>query len=127
MRLAAKNAELDEAIGEPPHQDQRLLQFLRPAPCRRSGLLRRQPQQERLHGPAFPGSARRRVGATTRAPTAWRSAPCLPSEFRKRWIASPAAIARNVWQGETFQAFIKRIGKAECKKMLDEFTAVPDA
>ena len=26
---------------------------------------------------------------------------------------------------ETFQAFIKRIGKAECKKMLDEFTAVP--
>ncbi|MDP9055485.1 MAG: nitrite/sulfite reductase [Acidobacteriota bacterium] len=28
-------------------------------------------------------------------------------------------------QGETFQAFIKRIGKAECKKMLDEFTAVP--
>jgi len=27
--------------------------------------------------------------------------------------------------GETFQAFIKRIGKAECKKMLDEFTAVP--
>jgi sulfite reductase (ferredoxin) len=28
-------------------------------------------------------------------------------------------------QGETFQAFIKRIGKVECKKMLDEFTAVP--
>ena len=28
-------------------------------------------------------------------------------------------------QGESFQAFIKRIGKAECKKMLDEFTAVP--
>jgi sulfite reductase (ferredoxin) len=28
-------------------------------------------------------------------------------------------------QGETFQAFIRRIGKAECKKMLDEFTAVP--
>jgi sulfite reductase (ferredoxin) len=28
-------------------------------------------------------------------------------------------------QGETFQAFVKRIGKAECKKMLDEFTAVP--
>jgi len=27
--------------------------------------------------------------------------------------------------GESFQAFIKRIGKAECKKMLDEFTAVP--
>jgi sulfite reductase (ferredoxin) len=27
--------------------------------------------------------------------------------------------------GETFQAFIKRIGKAECKKMIDEFTAVP--
>jgi sulfite reductase (ferredoxin) len=26
---------------------------------------------------------------------------------------------------ETFQAFVKRIGKAECKKMLDEFTAVP--
>ena len=28
-------------------------------------------------------------------------------------------------QGETFQGFIKRIGKAECKKMIDEFTAVP--
>jgi sulfite reductase (ferredoxin) len=27
--------------------------------------------------------------------------------------------------GESFQAFIKRIGKAECKKMLEEFTAVP--
>jgi sulfite reductase (ferredoxin) len=27
--------------------------------------------------------------------------------------------------GETFPAFIKRIGKAECKKMIDEFTAVP--
>jgi sulfite reductase (ferredoxin) len=28
-------------------------------------------------------------------------------------------------EGETFQAFIKRIGKAECKKMIEEFTAVP--
>jgi sulfite reductase (ferredoxin) len=27
--------------------------------------------------------------------------------------------------GETFQAFVKRIGKAECKKMLDEFSHVP--
>jgi sulfite reductase (ferredoxin) len=27
--------------------------------------------------------------------------------------------------GETFQAFIKRIGKAECKNMIEEFTAVP--
>lgn len=27
--------------------------------------------------------------------------------------------------GETFQAFIKRIGKAECKKMIEEFVAVP--
>ena len=26
---------------------------------------------------------------------------------------------------ETFQEFIKRIGKTECKKMIDEFTAVP--
>jgi len=26
---------------------------------------------------------------------------------------------------ETFQAFVKRIGKAECKKMIEEFTAVP--
>jgi sulfite reductase (ferredoxin) len=26
---------------------------------------------------------------------------------------------------ESFQSFVKRIGKAECKKMLDEFTAVP--
>ena len=26
---------------------------------------------------------------------------------------------------ETFQAFIKRIGKAECKKMIDDFTAIP--
>jgi len=26
---------------------------------------------------------------------------------------------------ETFQAFIKRLGKAECKKMIDEFTAIP--
>jgi sulfite reductase (ferredoxin) len=28
-------------------------------------------------------------------------------------------------QGEKFQAFIKRIGKAECKKMIEEFAAVP--
>jgi sulfite reductase (ferredoxin) len=28
-------------------------------------------------------------------------------------------------QGESFQSFIKRIGKAECKKMIEEFTAVP--
>jgi sulfite reductase (ferredoxin) len=27
--------------------------------------------------------------------------------------------------GETFQTFIKRIGKAECKKMIEEFTFVP--
>jgi sulfite reductase (ferredoxin) len=27
--------------------------------------------------------------------------------------------------GETLQAYIKRIGKAECKKMIEEFTAVP--
>ncbi|HWE51300.1 MAG TPA: nitrite/sulfite reductase [Bryobacteraceae bacterium] len=27
--------------------------------------------------------------------------------------------------GESFQAFVKRIGKAECKKMIDEFVAVP--
>ena len=27
--------------------------------------------------------------------------------------------------GETFQSFIKRIGKAECKKMLDDLTVVP--
>ncbi|MES1262203.1 MAG: nitrite/sulfite reductase, partial [Acidobacteriota bacterium] len=27
--------------------------------------------------------------------------------------------------GESFQSFIKRIGKTECKKMLEEFTAVP--
>ncbi len=27
--------------------------------------------------------------------------------------------------GEGFQAFVKRIGKAECKKMIDEFAAVP--
>ncbi len=28
-------------------------------------------------------------------------------------------------EGETFQSFIKRIGKAECKKMLDDLTVVP--
>jgi sulfite reductase (ferredoxin) len=28
-------------------------------------------------------------------------------------------------EAETFQSFIKRIGKAECKKMIDEFTIVP--
>jgi sulfite reductase (ferredoxin) len=28
-------------------------------------------------------------------------------------------------QGESFQAFAKRIGKPECKKMIEEFTAVP--
>ncbi len=29
--------------------------------------------------------------------------------------------------GESFQSFIKRIGKAECKKMLEDFTAGPGA
>ena len=125
MRLAHEKRGARRSHRQSAHQDQRLLQFLRPAPCRRSGLLRRQPQQERLHGSAFSGSAGRRMVATTRAPTVSRSAPCLPNEFRKRWIASRAAIARSACTGETFQAFIKRIGKAECKKMIDEFTAVP--
>ena len=64
-------------------------------------------------------------GATTRAPMGLRSARCLPNGFPKRWIAITERYPPERLQDETFQAFIKRIGKAECKKMIDEFTAVP--
>ncbi len=44
--------------------------------------------------------------------------PEVVDRFTNRYIAE-----RNA--GETFQLFIKRIGKAECKKMVDDLTAVP--
>ena len=42
---ARRTCELDEAVSEPAHQGQRLLQLLRPASHRRHRLLRHQPQR----------------------------------------------------------------------------------
>ena len=39
----------------------------------------------------------------TRAPMAWRSAPCRRSAFPKRWTASPTGILHERTPGETFQ------------------------
>lgn len=44
--------------------------------------------------------------------------PEVVDRFTTRYI-------RERTPGETFQVFIKRIGKAECKKMVDDLTAVP--
>ena len=52
-----------------------------------------------------------------------RSERSLRSEFRRWWTASPAATSAERARGETFQAFIARIGKAECKKTLEDLMA----
>ena len=82
--LAEKSFQLDEAVEQSAHQDQRLLQQLRPAPRGRPRLLRRQPQDGGLRRAALPGGARRRVGAQRRARTACRSRRFRRRIFR-RW------------------------------------------
>ena len=49
----------------------------------------------------------------------------LPSEFRRPWIALRPATSSNALTAESFQSFVKRIGKAECKRMLEDLTEVP--
>ena len=78
-RLAAQAVDAGRGRPRPAHQDQRLLQLLRPAPRRRHRLLRQQPQRRRLHRAALPGRARRPVARERAARTAWRSARCRPS------------------------------------------------
>ena len=42
----------------------------------------------------------------------------------QRLVLAPAPLLIHQ-QGESFQAFIKRIGKAECKRMLEDLMEVP--
>ena len=62
-RLAEKSFQLDESVEESAHQDQWLLQQLRPASCGGPGLLRRQPQDGRIRGASLSGRSGRRVGS----------------------------------------------------------------
>jgi sulfite reductase (ferredoxin) len=64
-------------------------------------------------------------GATTPDLMDWRLARCLPSAYQKRWTALRGALWRNGKKAKIFQAFIKRIGKVECKKMLDDLGNLP--
>ena len=61
--MARNRREIRRGRRESAHQDQRLLQQLRPASRGGPGLLRRQPQSRRLRRAALSGGARRRVGA----------------------------------------------------------------
>ena len=88
---AATAFELDEAVRGPAHQDQRLLQLLRPAPRGRHRLLRRQPQDRRLHGAALPGGARRPVARERRLLRPAPSARCRRSASPRWSSASPRA------------------------------------
>ena len=65
-RLAATRVRARRGRARPAHQGQRLLQLLRPAPRRRPRLLRRQPQDRRLHRAALPGRAGRPVARQRR-------------------------------------------------------------
>ena len=107
-RLAAKSAELDRGDPRPAHQDQRLLQFLRPASRRRPRFLRQQPKHRRLHRAAFPGGARRASGRKTAAHTAWRSARFRQSAFPKWSIASPSATSTNGRAAKAFRNICQR-------------------
>ena len=65
-RLSAAAAAPDPAVERFAHQDERLLQLVRPAPRRGPRFLWREPDGRRLHGAALPGRARRPVGGERR-------------------------------------------------------------
>ena len=121
----ASAVELDAAVQRPAHQDQRLLQLVRPAPHRRPRLLRRQPQHRRLPGAALPGRAGRQVGgqrrllrpADRRGPVEEHPGGGRPPHRALR----PRAPGRRNASRRSASASARR----RCKQMFDEFTTVP--
>ncbi len=124
IRLAAKNAELDEAIGS---------LRIKISGCFNSC------GQHHVADLGFYGVSRNKNGYTV---------PHFQVLLGGEWsnnagaygLAIGAVPSRRIPEtvdritgryrserlpGESFQAFVKRIGKAECKKMIEEFTAVP--
>ena len=124
MRLAAKNAELDEAIGS---------LRIKVSGCFNSC------GQHHVADLGFYGVSRNKNGYTVphfqvllggewthNAGTYGLAIGAVPSKRIPETVDLITGRYRSErLPGETFQAFIKRIGKAECKKMIDEFTAVP--
>ncbi len=124
MRLAAKNAEMDETIGG---------LRIKISGCFNSC------GQHHVADLGFYGVSRNKNGYTVphfqvllggewgnNAGTYGLAIGAVPS---KR-IPETIDLITNRYRAErlpneSFQAFIKRIGKAECKKMIDDFTAVP--
>ena len=124
MRLAAKDAELDEAIGG---------LRIKVSGCFNSC------GQHHVADLGFYGVSRNKNGYTVphfqvllggewsnNAGSYGLAIGAVPSKRIPETVDRITGRYRSErLDGETFQAFIKRIGKAECKKMLDEFTAVP--
>jgi sulfite reductase (ferredoxin) len=124
MRLAAKNAELDEAIGS---------LRIKVSGCFNSC------GQHHVADLGFYGVSRNKNGYTVphfqvllggewthNAGTYGLAIGAVPSKRIPETVDLITGRYRaERLTGETFQVFIKRIGKAECKKMIDEFTAVP--
>ena len=123
-RLAAKNAELDEAIGG---------LRIKVSGCFNSC------GQHHVADLGFYGVSRNKNGYTVphfqvllggewtnNAGSYGLAIGAVPSKRIPETVDRITGRYRSErLQGETFQAFIKRIGKAECKKMIEEFTAVP--
>lgn len=124
MRLASKNAELDEAIGS---------LRIKISGCFNSC------GQHHVADLGFYGVSRNKNNYTVphfqvllggewthNAGAYGLAIGAVPSKRIPETVDRITGRYRDERQpGETFQAWIKRIGKAECKKMIEEFTAVP--
>ena len=124
MRLAAKNAELDETIGG---------LRIKVSGCFNSC------GQHHVADLGFYGVSRNKNGYTVphfqvllggewgnNAGTYGLAIGAVPSKRIPETVDLITSRYRSDRQpNESFQAFVKRIGKAVCKKMIDEFTAVP--
>jgi sulfite reductase (ferredoxin) len=124
MRLASKNAELDESIGS---------LRIKVSGCFNSC------GQHHVADLGFYGVSRNKNGYTVphfqvllggewanNAGAYGLAIGAVPSKRIPETVDRITGRYRAERQpGESFQAFVKRIGKAECKKMIDEFTAVP--
>ncbi len=118
--------ELGARSARAAHQVQRLLQLLRPAPHRRSRVPGREPQRQR---PARAALSARRSAASCSA-TRRRTASAIgaiPSEERAqgRGSDSRTATSRASRRGETFKAWVDRVGKKAVRKLVDDLTQVP--
>ena len=108
-----------------PHQSQRLLQFLRPAPYRRHRLLRHQPQRERISGAAFPSGPGRQVSRQRRRVRRADRRGAVEADPRSGADDHRVLHAQRDLKDERFQAFIARIGKKAVKDLLEDLTRIP--